>query len=148
MTTQLHKINPKILVVSPPPPINSQSPQTKLIKVQECQETIWDFCGCQKKESWIDKTAQIYPSSSQACRHLTLLCRSCWMFDHSGGHIVFLLLLLLFYRSCWMFDHSGGHIVLLTAGYWGGWLAHGGIRFTLPPKSCWQLVLEVYLAEQ
>ena len=50
--------------------------------------------------------------------------------------------------SCWMFDHSGGHIVLLTAGYWGGWLAHGGIQFTLPSQSCWQLVLEVYLAEQ
>ena len=41
--------NPQVLVVSPPWPINSQSPQTKLIKVQECQETIWDFCGCQKR---------------------------------------------------------------------------------------------------
>ena len=50
--------------------------------------------------------------------------------------------------SCWMFDHSVGHILLLTAGYWGGWLAHWGIQFTLPPQSCWQLVLEVYLAEQ
>ena len=35
------------------------------------------FLRLPKKESCFDKTAQIYPSSSQACRHLTLLCRSC-----------------------------------------------------------------------
>ena len=32
------------------------------------------FLRLPKKESCFDKTAQIYPSSSQACRLLTLLC--------------------------------------------------------------------------